>query len=286
MTFTQMLNQRFLDTQNLLCVGLDVSSDYVNQQFAGSETSILEINKRIVDATAEFALCFKPQFAYYGSIGQEDELAEIIAYIHDNYPQIPVILDSKRGDIGTTAEKYAEEAFVRYGADAVTVNPYMGIDAVSPFLQHSDKGTIVLARTSNPSSAFLLTEIDGMPLYLHWAKHIFDEAGKKGFDTDNLHYVVGATDLDAIATMRENFPNNWLLVPGVGAQGGKADEVIDSAKLDGQQCPMTMVNVSRGILPKLDNSQLNKAMTLDEFSTGCHKLAKGFAEDIVRGLEG
>ncbi len=278
-TFTQQLNQRFGQTQNLLCVGLDVTIDYVQQQF--DDSSILEINKRIVDATAEFALCYKPQFAYYGSIGQEQALADIINYIHEHYPQIPVIVDSKRGDIGTTAEKYAEEAFIRYQADAVTVNPYMGIDAVAPFLQYTDKGTIVLARTSNPSSQFLLTEIDGKPLYMHWVTHIFEQAKTQGFATNNLQFVVGATDLQAITTMRDNFPNNWLLVPGVGAQGGKADEVVATAKRVDNPCPMTMVNVSRGILPKSATK-----MNLDEFSEGCHQLAQGFAEDIHRGLEG
>ncbi len=281
-TFTHQLNQRFQQTQNLLCVGLDITTDYIKQYI--EDTSILEINKRIVDATAEFALCYKPQFAYYGAIGQEAELAMIIDYIHDNYPQIPVILDSKRGDIGTTAEKYAEEAFIRYQADAVTVNPYMGFDAVAPFLAYQDKGTIVLARTSNPSSAFLLTEIEDKPLYLHWVTHIFNEAKQQALLTDNLQFVVGATDLQAIATMRDNFPDNWLLVPGVGAQGGRADEVVQTAKRADNPCPMTMVNVSRGILPKTANNTDGK-ITLDEFSTACQVLAKGFAEDIKKGLQ-
>ncbi|MBS9780536.1 MAG: orotidine-5'-phosphate decarboxylase [Moraxellaceae bacterium] len=276
-TFTQKINSRFKETNNLLCVGLDISLDYLKQHFVN--VNPLELNKRIVDATAEYALCFKPQFAYYGAIGQEKQLAEIIEYVHKYYPEIPVILDSKRGDIGTTAEKYAEEAFFRYQADAVTVNPYMGFDAIAPFLEYEDKGTIVLARTSNPTSDFLLTEVDNMPLYLHWAMDIFAEAENQGFDINNLQYVVGATDLQAITIMRNAFPNNWLLVPGVGIQGGKADEVVATAKRENNPCPMTMVNVSRGILPTS-----NTIIGLDEFSKGCHKLARQFSDDIEKGL--
>lgn len=269
-SFTHALYQRFSLNNNLLCVGLDITLDYTSNYL--NEKSLFKVNQQIIDATSDLALCYKPQIAYYAAAGQEDALKQTIDYIHTNHPDMPVILDAKRGDIGTTAEKYAEEAFVRYEADAVTVNPYMGIDAIAPFLDYEDKGTIVLARTSNPSSAFLLREIDGEPLYLHWAKHIVTEASRP----ENIQFVVGATDLDAISLMRDTFPEHWLLTPGVGAQGGKASEVIKAAKRAENACPMTMINVSRGILPA--------EPTVESFADQVHGLASGFAEEIKSSL--
>lgn len=269
-TFTNRLENRFNSTSNLLCIGLDISLGYIRNNLDG--LNLFKVNQQIIDATSDLALCYKPQIAYYAAAGQEDTLKQTIDYIHTNYPDIPVILDAKRGDIGTTAEKYAEEAFVRYEADAVTVNPYMGIDAIAPFLNYEDKGTIVLARTSNPSSAFLLREIDGEPLYLHWAKHIVTQAPRP----ENIQFVVGATDLTAISLMRDTFPEHWLLVPGVGAQGGKVSDVITAAKRNENACPMTMINVSRGILPA--------ETTIDNFADQVRELASRFAEDIRSSL--
>src|SRR5690606_22829727 len=147
--FIQRLYAAARRNDSLVCVGLDPEPEKFPQHIRALPQAVFEFNRRIIDATAEYACCFKPQFAHYAALGAEDQLLATIRYIHGKYPHLPVILDSKRGDIGSTAARYAEESFVRYEADAVTVNPYLGFDSVEPFLKWKDRGVILLCRTSN-----------------------------------------------------------------------------------------------------------------------------------------
>jgi orotidine-5'-phosphate decarboxylase len=152
MTFINAIEARWKQKNSLLCVGLDTDLNKIPAHLRKKDTPLFKFNKAIVDSTADLVCAFKPQIAYYSASGSEGELEMTIEHIHENYPEIPVILDAKRGDIGATAEMYAKEAFERYKADAVTVNPYMGLDTLEPFLEHREKGIIVLCRTSNPGA--------------------------------------------------------------------------------------------------------------------------------------
>ena len=149
--FLQKIRQAWSAQNSLLCVGLDTDPVRIPASISGNDR-IFRFNRHIIDATADWACAFKPQIAYYAAVAAEDQLEKTINYIRDKYPLIPVILDAKRGDIGATATMYAREAFERYQADAVTVNPYMGGDTLEPFLEYSDRGVIILCRTSNPGS--------------------------------------------------------------------------------------------------------------------------------------
>ena len=172
-TFYQQLQSAWASQGSMLCVGFDPDPKRLPQSLQGKPEAIFEFCREIADATADLVCCFKPQFAYFASQRAEAQLEKLIYHLKDNYPDIPVILDSKRGDIGSTADHYALEAFERYGADAITVNPYMGFDTIEPYLKHTGKGVIVLCRTSNPGGSdlqFLNVSPNGDPLYLHIAK--------------------------------------------------------------------------------------------------------------------
>lgn len=199
---------------SLLCVGLDPQPEKI----ARYGVSLGEFLRAIVEATADQVCAFKPQFAHFAALSAEDELQAIIEYIHTKHPAIPVILDAKRGDIGSTAEKYAAEAFDRYGADAVTVNPYLGGDTLQPFLQRRDKGVIVLCKTSNPGSGEIqnLELADGSRLFQQVARL----ASKKWNGNQNVMLVVGATWPEELAQVRAIVGDMPLLIPGIGAQGG------------------------------------------------------------------
>ena len=215
--FTNRLAEAIRRNDSMLCVGLDPAFAKLPEKFRNMDKSFLEFNKRIIDATRDLVCCYKPQAAYYAGADRDGELRETIDYIHETAPGIPVILDVKRGDIGSTAEQYAKEAFERYQADAVTVNPYMGFDAVKPFLDYADKGVIILCRTSNPNSGDLQNLVsDGMPLYQHVAKLVRDKWNYNG----NAALVVGATYPEELRILRGICPELPFLVPGVGAQGG------------------------------------------------------------------
>ena len=228
---------------SLLCVGLDPDIRKLPPKVAGAPRPFFEFNRAIVDATCDLVCCYKPQAAFYASIGKEDELADTIEYIHAKAPGVPVILDVKRGDIGSTAEQYAQEAFVRYRADAVTVNPYMGYDTLKPFLDHADKGVIILCRTSNPHSGDLQNLVcDGKPLYQKVAELVRDQWNEHG----NAALVVGATYPDELAQLRQLCPQMPFLVPGVGAQGGDVEKVVScGCRADGYGL---VINSSRGII--------------------------------------
>ena len=233
------------NNDSMVCVGLDPDKGKLPECLKGAEYPIFEFNKAIVDATAPYVCSYKPQAAYYAGQDCDDELAMTIDYIQEKYPHIPVILDVKRGDIGSTAEQYAKEAFERYHADAVTVNPYMGSDAVNPFLKYSDRGVIVLCRTSNPGSKELqeLLTTEGKKLYEHVALLARDSWNAAG----NVMMVLGATFPEELKAVRELCPEMPFLVPGVGAQGGDVEKVVSYGRRASDGYGL-IVNSSRGII--------------------------------------
>jgi orotidine-5'-phosphate decarboxylase len=225
----------------LVCVGLDPDPAKLPGDLAGPP--LLAFNRRIVDATAAVAAAYKPQIAFYSALGAEDQLVASIEYIRERAPAALVILDAKRNDIGNTAEAYAREAFDRYGADAVTVNPYMGEDSVRPFLARPDRGAILLCRTSNPGARdFQDLLIDGLPLY----RRVADRAAAHWNEHGNLMLLVGATYTRDMADLRRAHPDLSFLVPGIGAQGGKL-EATQAAGLDARGAGL-LINSSRNII--------------------------------------
>ncbi len=228
---------------SLVCVGLDPELPKLPAAVRSLPQPIFEFNRRIVDATAEFACCFKPQFAHYAALGAEDQLLATIRYVHEKHPGLPVILDSKRGDIGSTAARYAQESFERYGADAVTVNPYLGFDSVEPYLQWQDRGVIILCRTSNPGARdFQDLESGGKRLYRHVAERVAGHWNAGG----NCMLVIGATYPQELAEIRAVVGELPFLVPGVGAQGGDVAAAVRAGRTaDGFGL---VLNSSRGIL--------------------------------------
>jgi orotidine-5'-phosphate decarboxylase len=202
-----------------------------------------QFDRRVVDATFDIAAAYKPQIAFYSALGAEDQLALTIRYIRERAPSALVILDAKRGDIGNTAEAYAREAFDRYGADAVTVNPYMGEDSVRPFLARKDRGALVLCRTSNPGGKdFQNLVLEGLPLYRHVARR----ATGPWNEFDNVMLVVGATVPKEMAELRAAHPNVTFLVPGIGAQGGDLQATL-AAGLDAHGAGL-LISASRSII--------------------------------------
>jgi len=243
MSFMRSLHQRWRTANTLLCVGLDPEPKKFPAHIQAGIDPVFAFCRDIIDATAEYVCAFKPQIAHFAALGAEDALARLMAYLHANYPDIPVILDAKRGDIGSTAAHYAHEAFARYQADAVTVNPYLGRDSVQPFLDHADKGVVILCRTSNPGAGELQDlPIDGRPLYQHLAKTIAEEWNHHS----NCALVVGATWPEQLREVRAIVGQMPLLVPGVGAQGGDARAVVQNAKT--QDGTGLIVSASRSIL--------------------------------------
>src|SRR5690606_35583231 len=211
---------------SLVCVGLDPEPARFPTKFAGDSDAVFAFCRDIADATAEFACAFKPQIAHFAALGAEDALERLIAHIHAAHPGVPVILDAKRGDIGSTAQRYAVEAFERYDADAVTVNPYLGSDSLQPYLERADRGVVVLCRTSNPGAGDLQDlVVEGRPLYQHVAAMAATAWNGHG----NVALVVGATWPDQLREVRAIVGDMPLLVPGVGAQGGDAAGVVTNA---------------------------------------------------------
>jgi len=207
----------------MLCVGLDPDVARFPQTLRGDVNNIEKFCKEIVDATGDLVCAFKPQIAYFAAVGAEKQLENICEYIRARFPDVVLILDAKRGDIGDTAALYAREAFERYGADAVTVNPYLGTDSLEPFLSTPGKGTIVLCRTSNAgSSEFQSLEVSGEALYLRVARTAAETWSKIG----ECALVVGATYPAELAQVRSIVGTMPILVPGIGAQGGDVDAVV------------------------------------------------------------
>lgn len=228
MDFMQSLTQTWERNSSLVCVGLDPEPARFPPALRAQPDAIFRFCRDIVDATADLVCCFKPQIAYFSAHRAEETLERLIAHIHTQHPGTPVILDAKRGDIGNTAQQYANEAFDRYQADAVTLNPYLGRDSVQPFLDRSNKGVILLCHTSNPGAADLqeLIVADGnghvMPLYQHVAATVARDWNAHR----NCALVVGATFPGQLAEVRALVGDMPLLVPGIGAQGGDVDAVV------------------------------------------------------------
>ncbi|WP_186037333.1 orotidine-5'-phosphate decarboxylase [Burkholderia gladioli] len=243
LTFIDTLRAAWQRTNSLLCVGLDPEPTRFPAQFANRPEAIFDFCREIVDATAPYASAFKPQIAYFAAHRAEDQLERLIAHIHLQHPGLPVILDAKRGDIGSTAEQYAREAFERYRADAVTVNPYMGYDSIEPYLAYEDKGVVVLCRTSNPGGSDLqFLETGGRPLYQVVAELAATRWNAK---TGQLSLVVGATFPKEIEIVRGIVGEMPLLIPGIGAQGGDVQATVAAGRTaDGGM----MINSSRAIL--------------------------------------
>jgi len=245
-TFNQQLQSAWASQGSMLCVGFDPDPKRLPASFQGKPEGIFEFCREIADATADLVCSFKPQFAYFASQRAEAQLEKLIGHLKNKYPHIPVILYSKRGDIGSTADHYALEAFERYGADAVTVNPYMGFDTIEPYLKHAGKGVIVLCRTSNPGGSDLqfLNVNSGEPLYLHVAKL----ASQKWNGSGQISLVVGATFPEEIAKVRAIVGDMPLLIPGIGAQGGDIDATIKAGRILNTPGTGMIINSSRAIL--------------------------------------
>jgi orotidine-5'-phosphate decarboxylase len=225
--FIEQLQEVWQSNNSLVCVGLDPEIERFPPQILDQPSPIFQFNKAIIDATADLVCAYKPQFAHYAAYEAEDQLERTIDYIQTTYPAIPVILDSKRGDVGNTAERYAIEAFERYHADAVTVNPYLGGDSLEPFLKHADKGVIILCRTSNPGAGELQDlEIGGRRLF----HTVADLAARRWNTRGNCMLVVGATYPRELAEVREIVGNMPFLVPGVGAQGGDVAQAVQNGQ--------------------------------------------------------
>ena len=257
-TFTQQLQSAWASQGSMLCVGFDPDPQRLPDPFKTKPEGIFEFCREIADATADLVCAFKPQFAYFASQRAEAQLEKLTRYLKDQYPQIPVILDSKRGDIGSTADHYALEAFERYGADAVTVNPYMGFDTIEPYLKHAGKGVIVLCRTSNPGGSdlqFLNLSPQGEPLYLHVARLAAQQWNTSG----QISLVVGATFPDEIAKVRSIVGNMPLLIPGIGAQGGDVDATVRAGSIPNHPGTGMMINSSRAILYASSDSNFAQA---------------------------
>jgi len=227
-SFARKLAAAWKATNSLVCVGLDPEPKKFPDRFRDAPGGIFAFNKAIVDATADLVCAYKPQFAHYAAHAAENQLEHTINYIKSTCPNAIVILDSKRGDIGSTAEQYAHEAFERYDADAVTVNPYLGRDSVEPFLKHGDKGVIILCRTSNPGAKDFqdLNVGPGRKLFHHVAEQVAKEWNTNG----NCMLVVGATYPEELADIRSRVGDLPFLVPGVGAQGGDVAKVMAAGK--------------------------------------------------------
>lgn len=258
MTFTEQLAAAWQNNDSLLCVGLDPDPAKFPAHLKGRDDAIFEFCKTIVDATADLVCSFKPQIAYFAARRAEDQLEALIAHIHEKHPGIPVILDAKRGDIGSTAQAYAE-AFLggsetggrfipAFGADSVTVNGYLGSDGVKPFAdlcKKYDKGIFVLVKTSNPSSCEVQDLVaDGGPLYERMGELCADWGGAAQGYSD-IGAVIGATWPEQLGLLRRKLAHTFFLVPGYGAQGGGADDAAPAFDGAGGGA---VVNSSRAII--------------------------------------
>lgn len=235
------LTRQIFQKKSFLCIGLDTDISRIPEFLLKEQDPVFEFNRLIVEATQDLAVAYKPNLAFYEALGPAgwNSLEKTLEIIPD---EIMVIADAKRGDIGNTAKKYAETFFTRYDFDAVTVAPYMGKDAVQPFLEYEEKWVFLLALTSNPGAQDFQYLSDGKPLHEHvleksqrWEKESVGELG----------FVVGATRPDDLKRIRNLAPESWFLVPGVGAQGGTVEEVAEAALTDKGGL---LVNSSRGII--------------------------------------
>lgn len=272
MNFIQQLSKAEQLNDSMLCVGLDPEPGKFPGAWKGDAGRIYDFCAAIVDATKDLVSAFKPQIAYFAAHRAEGQLERLMAHIKRVAPSVPVILDAKRGDIGSTAEQYAKEAFERYQADAVTVSPFMGLDSIEPYLRYPDKGVILLCRTSNAGGndwqMQRLAEVPGQPrLFEHLAHLAQTQWNKNG----QLGLVVGATYPEEIARVRELAPSLPLLIPGVGAQGGDAAATVKAGwRADGP----IIVNSSRAVL--------YAGSSLEDFAAAARRAAQATREQLQR----
>ena len=243
MNFIDLLDARWRNADTLLCVGLDPDPARFPAHLRNRPDAIFDFCRAIVDATADLVCAFKPQIAYFASVRAEDQLERLIAHIRARHPEVPVILDAKRGDIGSTAEHYAREAFERYAAHAVTLSPYMGFDSIEPYLAYPDRGAFLLCRTSNAGGDDLqMLDVGGERVFERVARLTSSTWNRNG----QLGLVVGATFPGELARVRSLVGELPLLVPGIGAQGGDVEASVKAG-----QTPRgvgMVVNSSRAIL--------------------------------------
>ncbi|HET8803660.1 MAG TPA: orotidine-5'-phosphate decarboxylase [Aequorivita sp.] len=240
---TENLISEIKRKKSFLCVGLDVDLDKIPEFLLKQEDPIFSFNKAIIDATHQYAVAYKPNTAFYEVYGLKgwQSLEKTIKYLRENYPEIFTIADAKRGDIGNTSSRYAKAFFEDLGFDAVTVAPYMGKDSVEPFLTFKDKHTILLALTSNEGAFdFQTKKIGNEEMYKQVLK-----TSKEWKNSENLMYVVGATKAEYFEEIRKIVPQSFLLVPGIGAQGGSLQEVC---KYGLSKNIGLLINSSRGII--------------------------------------
>jgi orotidine-5'-phosphate decarboxylase len=242
MTHYQLF-ENIVRKKSFLCVGLDSESGKIPSSLSGEKDPVFEFNRRIIDATAGYAVAYKANLAFYESLGAQGwkTLESTQEYIRKNYPDMFVIADAKRGDIGNTSKMYARAFFENLSFDAVTVAPYMGRDSVTPFLGYNDKWVILLALTSNAGAGDFQYHNDGGVRLFERVLTVSKEWGT----VDNLMYVVGATRAEMLKEIRKIVPEHFLLIPGVGAQGGSLEEVVMNGMND--RCGL-LVNSSRGII--------------------------------------
>jgi len=243
MNFIDMLNARWHGADTLLCVGLDPDPARFPAHLRTRPDAIFDFCRAIVDATADLACAFKPQIAYFASMRAEDQLERLVAHIRARHPEVPVILDAKRGDIGSTAEHYAREAFERYAAHAVTLSPYMGFDSIEPYLAYPDRGAFLLCRTSNAGGNDLqMLDVGGERVFERVARLTASAWNRNG----QLGLVVGATFPGELARVRSLVGELPLLVPGIGAQGGDVEASVKAGQTT--RGVGMVVNSSRAIL--------------------------------------
>jgi orotidine-5'-phosphate decarboxylase len=243
MDFLTSLRARWRTADSLLCVGLDPDPGRFPASIRNERDAVFTFCRAIIDATADLACAFKPQIAYFAAARAEDALERLIAHIHDTHPGVPVILDAKRGDMGATSEQYAREVFERYRADAVTLQPYQGIDAIEPYLRYPGRGAFVLCRTSNPGGdALQMLDVGGRKLYERVAELVARDWNRTG----QLGLVVGATYPAELGRVRQLVGDMPLLVPGIGAQGGDIEASVGAGQT-GDGTGM-IINSSRAIL--------------------------------------
>lgn len=250
MTFRQKLEKIIKKNNSLLSIGLDPDLEKIPQYFQKKKNPIFEFNKSIIDATQDLICAYKPNIAFYEADGIDGlkQLKQTIEYLQSNYPEIPIVLDAKRADIGNTAKMYAKSVFEYWNADAVTVFPNLGLDSLIPFLNYKDKLTILLIKTSNPDSGmFQNLLVNRKPYYLEIAKII------KAWKYDNIGIFVGATYPKEIKALRFIFPNKIFLSAGLGAQSGEIEKAV-KAGIDKQKSSI-MFNASRSIIYAKDTRQ-------------------------------
>ena len=270
MNFIDKLHAAERAHQSLLCVGLDPDPAKLPGAWRGQPDRIFDFCARIVDATADLVIAFKPQIAYFAAHRAEAQLERLMDHMRANAPAVPIILDAKRGDIGSTAEQYAIEAFERYGADAVTLSPFMGFDSVQPYLAHAGKGAFLLCRTSNPGGDDLqsqrLASVPGQPLLY---EHVAQLAQGPWNVNGQLGLVVGATYPAEIERVRQLAPTLPLLIPGVGAQGGDALATVRAGyrQHNGGTSGPLIVNSSRAILYASSSDDFDQAARREALKT-------------------